>query len=67
VLFLKQTINLKYAMPTNDYDLAPIGALIKDMKYHLRVSSIEASVVYAPRYCNKPAHELAALGNSSCD
>jgi hypothetical protein len=23
---------------------------------------IEASVVYTPRYCNKPAHELAALG-----
>jgi hypothetical protein len=35
VVFETDCINLKYAMTTNDYDLAPIGALIKDMKYHL--------------------------------
>jgi hypothetical protein len=26
------------------------------------VSFIEAELVYAPRSCNKPAHDLAALG-----
>jgi hypothetical protein len=62
VVFETDCINLKYAMTTNDYSLAPIGNLITDLKYQLRIGFIVASVVYVSRCCNKPAHELAALG-----
>jgi hypothetical protein len=62
VIFETDSINLKYAMTTSDYDLSPIGALITDMKYRLHMNFTEASVVHTPRLCNKPAHVLAALG-----
>jgi hypothetical protein len=34
--------------------------MIEDMKFRLRLNFVDARVVYAPRSCNKPAHELAA-------
>jgi hypothetical protein len=49
-------------MTTTEYDYAPLGILFSDLKFRLSMNFIEASVVYTPRYCNKPAHELAALG-----
>jgi hypothetical protein len=45
-----------------NYDLAPINVIIDDLKFTLNLNFIEASVVFAPPICNKPAHELAALG-----
>jgi hypothetical protein len=36
--------------------------LLCDMKYQLHTCFTEACVLYAPRGCNKPAHELTALG-----
>jgi hypothetical protein len=49
-------------MNTPNYDLGPFGNLLSDMKFQIRMNFIDASVVFAPRGCNKPAHELAALG-----
>ena len=62
VIFETDCINLKHAMTTSEYEFTPIGVLVNDMKFRLQVNFIDASVVYAPRACNKPAHELAALG-----
>jgi hypothetical protein len=62
VTFETDCINLKSALTMNDLDLAPLGALIKDMKFYLRLNFTQASVVYAPCACNRHAHELAALG-----
>ena len=42
--------------------MSPLAVLFADMRYKLCTSFIDASVVFAPRECNKPAHELAALG-----
>jgi hypothetical protein len=53
---------LKQAVISNAYDDAPLGALFKEVKYQLRLSFIEFRIVYVHRSCNKPAHELAALG-----
>jgi hypothetical protein len=62
VIFESDCLNLVTAVTTSDYSLSPIGVLLNDLRYQLRMSFIDASVVYAPRSCNKPAHELAALG-----
>jgi hypothetical protein len=32
------------------------------MKFRIHMSFIDVCVVFVPRNCNKPAHELAALG-----
>ena len=62
VIFASDCINLKRAMNTTDYDLGPLGLLLSDMKFGLRMSFIDAYVMYAPRGYNKPAYELADLG-----
>ena len=62
VIFETDCLNLKHAMTTSDYYYSPIGNLISDLKFRLHLNFIEARVSYAPRICNKPAHELAALG-----
>jgi hypothetical protein len=48
-------------MVSLEYDLSPIGAIINDLQVRICFNFIEASVVFAPHSCNKPAHELAVL------
>jgi hypothetical protein len=60
--FETDCINLKNAMTSSGYDFGLMGILLGDLKFRLHTCFIDASVVYAPRGCNKPAHELAALG-----
>lgn len=38
------------------------GGLIYELKCILRLSFISYSIVFAPRTCNRVAHEIAALG-----
>jgi hypothetical protein len=47
-------------MNSSDYDLACSSR--RHLKFRMCMSLIEASVVFAPGSCNKPAHELTALG-----
>jgi hypothetical protein len=56
VVFETDCCNLQRAMISSAYDLSPIGVIITDINF------IQASVVFSPLFCNKPAHELAALG-----
>jgi hypothetical protein len=53
VVFETDCSNLHPAFISSDYDLAPIGAIISDLKYRMMLNFIEASVVFAPRICNK--------------
>jgi ribonuclease HI len=53
---------LEQAINKDSYDAAPLGALFREAKYRLRLSFTEYRIVYMNRSCNKPAHELAALG-----
>jgi hypothetical protein len=64
VVFETDCLNLKNAMTTTTYDSSPLGVLFMDMKFQLSMCFIDSQVVYTPRGCNKPAHELAAWGVS---
>jgi hypothetical protein len=61
-VFEMDCINLQQAMMMTSYDYGPLGILISGLKFRLRLNFLEATVIYAPRSCNRPAHELASLG-----
>jgi hypothetical protein len=61
-VFATDCLVLKQAVNSNDYDDAPLGALFREVKYNLWLNFIDYRVIYVHRSCNKPAHELAALG-----
>ena len=56
------SVQLKNAVCTEEYDMSTLGAVFKDIKSQLRVGFSEASVVSCPRICNMVAHCLAAHG-----
>jgi hypothetical protein len=62
VVFETKFINLQQAMATATYYFVPLGVLISDPKFRLHLNFMKVSAVYAPRSCNQPAHEEAALG-----
>jgi hypothetical protein len=47
---------------SNNYDLAPNGALFCETKYQLRTSFTDYQFTHQFREGNKPAHVLAGLG-----
>jgi hypothetical protein len=54
--------NLVKAMTSNEYDLAPEGVIFRDLRLFISLNFSSVEVVFAPRSCNKVAHELAAIG-----
>ncbi|VAH41975.1 unnamed protein product [Triticum turgidum subsp. durum] len=62
VVFETDCLVLKQAVTSTAYNLAPLGIMFSDIKFKLSTLFIEASVVYVPRSCNKPAHVLASTG-----
>ena len=62
VIFSTDCAILKQAMVTNAYDLSRLGPFIIHAKYLISTSFIQCEFEHIPRLCNKPAHELAALG-----
>lgn len=54
VVFETNNQNLMVAMNSAEYDFSPLGVLFADMRFVLRTRFIDASVVFAPRGCNKP-------------
>ena len=50
------------ALESTEYDLSPEGILFSDIRSFIRLNFISVEVRYAPRTCNKLAHELAAIG-----
>ena len=62
MLFETDCSNLQNAVTSSSYDLSQLGVLFSDMRFQIRINFLDASVVFAPTGCNKPAHELAALG-----
>ena len=55
---------LKQAISSQDYDLAPLGALFQKIKFQMRVGFDNVNLYVCPMSCNNPAHALAAHGNS---
>jgi hypothetical protein len=54
--------NLQRAITSSEFDLAELGVLFCEVKFLLQTEFIEHRVIFVPRVCNKPAHELATLG-----
>jgi hypothetical protein len=42
--------------------MSELGALFREAKFLLQTEFLDFHVTFVPRTCNKPAHELAALG-----
>lgn len=59
----KQVIN---ALHGNDFRLSLVGGLVHEVKDLIVEIFSHRLVCFAPRDCNRVAHELAALG-SRCD
>ena len=49
-----ECINLKHTMTTSDYEIAPIGIRISDMKFRIQMNFIDARAVYAHRSMSFP-------------
>jgi ribonuclease HI len=56
------SLNLVSALKGTDFDLAPEGVLFRDIKSFIRLNFGTLEIDYAPRTCNKVAHQLAAYG-----
>ena len=54
-----------WAIQGDDFRLAVVGGLVHELKVLLSVSFASVLVRYAPRECNKVAHELASIGCKS--
>jgi hypothetical protein len=55
-------LNLKNALHSDEWDAAPKGMLIREIKIFLRSSFNTAIPMFAPRTCNAIAHRLAQFG-----
>lgn len=62
VLFETDCLVLQQAMPSDAYDLAPLGQMFKELKLNLVKEFSQASVVHTTHECYKPAHVLAEQG-----
>jgi hypothetical protein len=62
IILETDSLILARAMQSTDYDLAPEGYLIRDIRSFFLLNFIDARVVHVPRECNKVAHLLAAYG-----
>lgn len=62
VMIETDSIQLKNATTTEDFDLSALGAIFRDIKVQLHVGFNDVCVVSCPRTCNVVAHMLAAYG-----
>ncbi|VAI86141.1 unnamed protein product [Triticum turgidum subsp. durum] len=60
VIFEMDSTVLKQAISSEDYDLAPLGALFQEIKFQLRIAFENVKLYVCPMSCNNAAHVLAA-------
>lgn len=60
-------MNLVSALRGKDYDLAPAGALFKEIRLISRLRFNVCEFDHCPRICNALAHELAHFGSNLRD
>ncbi|KAI4995782.1 hypothetical protein ZWY2020_037870 [Hordeum vulgare] len=70
VIFEIDSMVLKQAISSEEYDLSTLGAVFQEIKFHLNVAFDYISISVCLRSCNVAAHSLAAhgvrLGNDQC-
>jgi ribonuclease HI len=64
VIFETDSRILKQAISSDEYKLAPFGALFQDIKLQLKVAFTDVKLNTCSRSCNNAAHTLAAHGAS---
>ncbi|XBH78785.1 hypothetical protein VPH35_104926 [Triticum aestivum] len=64
VVLETDSVVLKQAITSNDYDDSTLGALFKEMKRIIQYSFQCCKIDVCPRACNVSAHVLAAYGVS---
>jgi hypothetical protein len=62
VIFETDSVVLKQAVSSKEYDLSPLGALFQEIKIQLDVNFDVVKLNVCPRSCNTAAHSLAAYG-----
>lgn len=62
VIFETDCLGLAQAINTTVLDRSALGALFRETRFLLQMGFSEWSVIHCPRACNKPAHEMAAIG-----
>jgi ribonuclease HI len=67
VLIESDSQNLVRAMQSTEFDRAPEGIIYRDLRLYMQLSFNSFEFTFAPRTCNKIAHELAAYGASRQD
>ncbi|OEL23470.1 hypothetical protein BAE44_0015511 [Dichanthelium oligosanthes] len=50
------------ALCSSQFDKAPIGVLLREIKFQMFVSFVNVRVKHCPRACNFLAHNLAGVG-----
>ncbi|KAF7048059.1 hypothetical protein CFC21_056878 [Triticum aestivum] len=64
VMLETDSVQLRKAVSTEEYDLSALGPIFREIKYQLHVGFSDACVVNCLRACNLVAHGLAAFGAS---
>lgn len=62
VIFETDSMMLKQAITSTEYDLSKLGSLFQDVKFQMRVGLIVVSFEHCNRECNRAAHILAMHG-----
>lgn len=62
VVFETDSVVLKQAISTEDYDMSMLGAIFREIKCLLRIGFKDVQVVSCPRSCNSVAYSLVAHG-----
>jgi ribonuclease HI len=64
VIFETDSMMLKQAISSDEYKLAPLGALFQEIRQQLNIAFTDVNLSVCSRSCNNAAHTLAAHGAS---
>uniref|UniRef100_A0ACD5XYZ3 Uncharacterized protein n=1 Tax=Avena sativa TaxID=4498 RepID=A0ACD5XYZ3_AVESA len=62
VIFETDSVILKQAISSDDYNLASLGALFQEIKMQLNFAFADVKINVCPRSCNNAAHTLSMHG-----
>ncbi|KAI4995779.1 hypothetical protein ZWY2020_037867 [Hordeum vulgare] len=62
VIFETDSIILKQATSSEEYDLSTLGIVFQKIKFHLNMAFDYISISVCPRSCNVATHSLTAHG-----
>ena len=64
VIFEMDSMELKQAITSQEYDRSALGSLFQEIKFQLNAAFDDVKLNVCPRACNNAAHTIAAYGHS---